>query len=52
MLSGFGLYFEWSKSHTTEVTIHVTESDDEDEPDDDGYGDNDEGKNSLNFSSP
>ncbi|KAL0878912.1 hypothetical protein ABMA27_003911 [Loxostege sticticalis] len=39
---GFGLYFEWSKSPTTEVTIHVAESDDEDDIDDDGYGDGDE----------
>ncbi|XP_073946277.1 Golgi resident protein GCP60 isoform X2 [Choristoneura fumiferana] len=36
---GFGLYFEWSKSATTEVTVHVSESDDEDDADDDGYGD-------------
>ncbi|CAH2041340.1 unnamed protein product, partial [Iphiclides podalirius] len=35
---GFGLYFEWSKSPTSEVTIHVSESDEED-VDDDGYGD-------------
>lgn len=28
---GFGLYFEWSKSDTTEITIHVSESDDEDD---------------------
>ncbi|XP_014358710.1 Golgi resident protein GCP60 [Papilio machaon] len=35
---GFGLYFEWSKSPTNEVTVHVSESDDE-EVDDDGYGD-------------
>ncbi|CAG9788383.1 unnamed protein product [Diatraea saccharalis] len=39
---GFGLYFEWSKSPTTEVTIHVSESDDEEDADDDGYGDADE----------
>ncbi|XP_063538752.1 Golgi resident protein GCP60 isoform X1 [Cydia strobilella] len=36
---GFGLYFEWSKSPTSEVTVHVSESDDEDDADDDGYGD-------------
>ncbi|XP_072931384.1 Golgi resident protein GCP60 isoform X2 [Epargyreus clarus] len=35
---GFGLYFEWSKSPTTEMTIHVSDSDD-DYGDDDGYGD-------------
>lgn len=34
--SGFGLYFEWSKPSTTEVTIHVSESDDDDDADDDG----------------
>ncbi|CRL03903.1 CLUMA_CG017025, isoform A [Clunio marinus] len=26
---GFGVYFEWSKPDTTEVTVHVSESDDE-----------------------
>ncbi|CAG4945898.1 unnamed protein product [Parnassius apollo] len=36
---GFGLYFEWSKSPTSEVTIHVSESDEDDDADDDGYGD-------------
>lgn len=39
---GFGLYFEWTKSPTTEVTIHVSESDDEDElndPDAPDYSD-------------
>ncbi|XP_013139892.1 PREDICTED: Golgi resident protein GCP60 [Papilio polytes] len=36
---GFGLYFEWSKSPTNEVTVHVSESDEEEEIDDDGYGD-------------
>ncbi|XP_034832746.1 Golgi resident protein GCP60 [Maniola hyperantus] len=32
---GFGLYFEWSKSATSEVTVHVAESDDDDDADDD-----------------
>ncbi|XP_026478464.1 Golgi resident protein GCP60-like [Ctenocephalides felis] len=32
---GFGLYFEWSKSPTTQVTVHITESEDEDELEDD-----------------
>ncbi|XP_068628273.1 Golgi resident protein GCP60 isoform X2 [Battus philenor] len=36
---GFGLYFEWSKSPTSEVTVHVSESDEEEDVDDDGYGD-------------
>ncbi|XP_013194943.2 Golgi resident protein GCP60 [Amyelois transitella] len=36
---GFGLYFEWSKSPTSEVTIQVSESDEEEDLDDDGYGD-------------
>lgn len=26
---GFGVYFEWSKPDTTEVSVHVSESDDE-----------------------
>ncbi|XP_077283879.1 Golgi resident protein GCP60 isoform X2 [Arctopsyche grandis] len=26
---GFGVYFEWTKSPTTQVTVHVAESDDE-----------------------
>ncbi|KAM3957816.1 Golgi resident protein GCP60 [Aphomia sociella] len=36
---GFGLYFEWSKSTTSEVTIHMSESDEEEDADDDGYDD-------------
>ncbi|XP_038212634.1 Golgi resident protein GCP60 isoform X2 [Zerene cesonia] len=36
---GFGLHFEWSKSPTTEVTVHVSESDDDEDGDDDDYGD-------------
>ncbi|OWR45042.1 Golgi resident protein GCP60 [Danaus plexippus] len=31
---GFGLYFEWTKTQTTEVTIHVSETDEEDDEDD------------------
>jgi hypothetical protein len=38
---GFGVYFEWAKPSTTEVTVHVSESDDED-MDDVGEGDEDE----------
>ncbi|XP_050344140.1 Golgi resident protein GCP60 [Nymphalis io] len=45
---GFGLFFEWSKSPTSEVTVHVAESDDEDDGDEDTndeeytiYGSND-----------
>ncbi|KAF9422974.1 hypothetical protein HW555_001517 [Spodoptera exigua] len=36
---GFGIYFEWTKSPTTEVTVHVAESDEDDEEDadDDEY---------------
>lgn len=37
---GFGLYFEWSKSPTTEVTVHVSDSDEED-IEDEAYGDDD-----------
>lgn len=36
---GFGVYFEWQKPSTTEVTVHVSESDDEDM---DETGENDE----------
>lgn len=38
---GFGLYFEWSKPLSTDVTIHVSESDEEEdgEEDDDGFND-------------
>ncbi|CAF4875859.1 unnamed protein product [Pieris macdunnoughi] len=36
---GFGLHFEWSKSTTSEVTVHVSESDDEDDGDDDDDAD-------------
>lgn len=38
---GFGVYFEWQKPSTTEVTVHVSESDDED-MDEIGEGDEDE----------
>ncbi|KPI92498.1 Protein TMED8 [Papilio xuthus] len=38
---GFGLYFEWRKSLTSEVTIHVSDSDEED-VEYDGYGGDDE----------
>ncbi|KAG5672164.1 hypothetical protein PVAND_002317 [Polypedilum vanderplanki] len=37
---GFGVYFEWQKPTTTEVTVHVSESDDE--MDDNDLGENDE----------
>lgn len=37
--TSFGVYFEWGKSPTTEVTIQVSESDEEDDPDEDGYDD-------------
>ncbi|KAL4715735.1 hypothetical protein ACJJTC_006314 [Scirpophaga incertulas] len=36
---GFGLYFEWTKPHSTEVTVHVSESDEEDEPEEEVYAD-------------
>lgn len=44
---GFGLHFEWSKSMTSEVTVHVSESDDEDDGDDDD--DADEGMSGFYF---
>lgn len=37
---GFGVYFEWKRPTTTEVTVHVSESDDE--LDDNELGENDE----------
>lgn len=33
---GFGVYFEWSKPQTTEVSVHISESDDEDDDEDPG----------------
>lgn len=30
---GFGLYFEWSKSETSQVSVHVSESEDDEEDD-------------------
>ncbi|XP_055381690.1 Golgi resident protein GCP60 [Condylostylus longicornis] len=38
---GFGVYFEWTKPVSNEVTVHISESDDEDEfyeDDDDEFG--------------
>ncbi|XP_045451838.1 Golgi resident protein GCP60 [Melitaea cinxia] len=34
---GFGIFFEWSKSITTDITIHVAESEEEEDADDDTY---------------
>lgn len=39
---GFGVYFEWQKPNTTEVTVHVSESDDDEDLDDNELGENDE----------
>lgn len=36
---GFGVYFEWSKPMTTEVSVHISESDDEDDEDPGEEGD-------------
>lgn len=41
---GFGINFEWSKSPTTEVTIHVSESDDDEIDDPDAPDYTDDGK--------
>lgn len=43
---GFGVYFEWGKVTSTEVSVHVSESDDEDdllEEDDEGKSENGRG---------
>ncbi|XP_078045617.1 Golgi resident protein GCP60 [Augochlora pura] len=32
---GFGVYFEWSKPETSQVSVHITESEDEEEDNDD-----------------
>lgn len=34
---GFGIYFEWSKPVSSEVTVHITDSDDEDDFTDEDY---------------
>lgn len=39
---GFGVYFEWKQPNTTEVTVHVSESDDELEDNELGENDEDE----------
>ncbi|KAJ0176048.1 hypothetical protein K1T71_008222 [Dendrolimus kikuchii] len=49
---GFGLYFEWSKSPTTEVTVHVSESDEEEDAEDDVYGDDEYAIEASNSSDP
>lgn len=36
---GFGVYFEWSKPMTTEVSVHISESDEEDDEDPGEEGD-------------
>lgn len=40
---GFGVYFEWSKPLTTEVSVHISESDEE-EDDDEDAGEDGEGE--------
>jgi hypothetical protein len=39
---GFGVYFEWTKSASSQVSVHISESEDEDDEDedddDDGIG--------------
>lgn len=35
---GFGVYFEWGKPQTTEVSVHISESDDEEDPGEEGDG--------------
>ncbi|PNF42013.1 hypothetical protein B7P43_G12303, partial [Cryptotermes secundus] len=32
---GFGVYFEWTKSASSQVSVHISESEDEDDEDDD-----------------
>lgn len=39
---GFGVYFEWSKPDTTEVSVHVSESDDDELDDNEVENDEDE----------
>ena len=31
---GFGLYFEWTKSPTSQVSVHISESEEEDDEED------------------
>jgi hypothetical protein len=38
---GFGVYFEWTKSASSQVSVHISESEDEDEEDDDDDDDDD-----------
>ncbi|XP_023946996.1 Golgi resident protein GCP60 isoform X2 [Bicyclus anynana] len=47
---GFGLYFEWSKSPTSDVTVVVAESDDEYDNNDDDNDDNDDEEYTINES--
>lgn len=50
---GFGVYFEWGKPTTNEVSVHISESDDEDDAlDDDDNGSNDLESGSTQQSSP
>lgn len=37
---GFGVYFEWGKSASTEVSVHISESDDDEDALDDDDGNN------------
>jgi hypothetical protein len=35
---GFGLFFEWSKSPTEQVSVHISDSEEEDEEDEHDNG--------------
>jgi len=41
------VYFEWTKSASSQVSVHISESEDEDEEDDDDNEEDDDGMDDI-----
>jgi hypothetical protein len=45
------VYFEWTKSASSQVSVHISESEDEDEEDDDDNEEDDDGMDDITYGS-
>lgn len=45
------MYFEWTKSASSQVSVHISESEDEDEEDDDDNEEDDDGMDDITHGS-
>lgn len=43
------MYFEWTKSASSQVSVHISESEDEDEEDDDDNEEDDDGMDDITY---